>query len=238
MNRAELKEMACRFNRELPRRGLVIYTFGNLSLFDAGRGEFAIKPSGVPYEELTPESMVVLDLEGKQVEGNLRPSSDAPTHAVLFRRFPGVSSVMHTHSPCATAWAQACRPIPNLGTTHADHLPGPVPCTAIMPEEMVRGDYEVNTGTWIARCFADQGLSPLETPMVLVGGHGPFAWGETAEKALYHGGILEELARMALFTLQIEPATPSLPGYMIEKHFRRKHGPDAYYGQKKANGLT
>lgn len=232
MTRTELKEIACRFNRELPRRGLVIHTFGNLSVADRTRGEFAIKPSGVEYDDLTPEMMVVLDLDGRQVEGDLRPSSDAPTHGVLYQRFPGIASVMHTHSTYATAWAQARRPIPVLGTTHADYLPGPVPCTAIMPEELVRVDYEANTGVWIARAFADLGLSPLETPMVLVAGHGPFAWGETAAKALHNGAILEELARLSLFTRQIDPDCSALPAYLVDKHFRRKHGPDAYYGQK------
>jgi L-ribulose-5-phosphate 4-epimerase len=234
MTRAELKRIACRGNRELPRRHLVMHTFGNLSVADLARGEFAIKPSGVPYVELTPGMMVVLDLEGRVVEGKLRPSSDAPTHSVLYRSFPGVSGVMHTHSTHATAWAQACRPIPCLGTTHADFLPGPVPCTELMPEEQVRGDYEAATGLWIVRTFTELRLSPLETPMVLVGGHGPFAWGMTAEEALDHGAILEELARIAILTLRIDPAALPLPAYLTEKHFRRKHGQDAYYGQEKS----
>ncbi len=233
MTRRELKAVACRGNRELAASGLVLHTFGNLSVFDRDRGEFAIKPSGVPYAALRPADMVVLDMEGRVVEGRLRPSSDAPTHRVLFRGFPGIVSVLHTHSTHATAWAQACRPIPLLGTTHADFLPGPVPCTQIMPEELVRQDYETHTGEVIVRAFASARLSPLETPMVLVGGHGPFAWGGSTEQALLHGVVLEELARLALLTLQADPGAAPLPTYLAHKHFSRKHGPDAYYGQEK-----
>lgn len=226
----ELKERAWAANQEIPRRGLAIYTFGNVSAFDAERGVMAIKPSGVAYEELTPDDLVVLDLEGAIVEGKLRPSSDTPTHLVLYRNWKGIGGVVHTHSSYATGWAQARRPIPIFGTTHADHLAEDVPCTAVMSDEAVENDYEVETGRQILDCFKDR--DPLKTPMVLVAGHAPFTWGKTAEKAVYHAAVLEELARMAFVTQTLAPDAPRLPDSLIRKHFERKHGAHAYYGQK------
>jgi L-ribulose-5-phosphate 4-epimerase len=210
-----------------------MYTWGNVSAFDAAAGVFAIKPSGVPYDALRPEDMVVLDLDGGVVEGKLRPSSDMPTHLALYRRFSGggIRGITHTHSPYAVAWAQAARSIPLLGTTHADHAAFAVPCTAFLTEDAVKRNYEEETGVLIADTFRDLGLSPVETPMVLVAGHGPFAWGESAEKAVYHACVLEEIAKMAALTLGINPAAKPLPAYITAKHYTRKHGANAYYGQ-------
>ena len=225
----ELKTRAWQANMEIPRRGLAIYTFGNVSAFDASRGVFAIKPSGVPYEALTAADMVVVDLDSKIVEGTLRPSSDTKTHAALYRAFEGVGGIVHTHSTYATAWAQARLPIPIYGTTHADHLAEDVPCTDVMTAEAVNGDYEAETGTQIIDCF--RGRDPHHVPMVLVAGHGPFAWGKTAEKAVYHGVVLEELAKIASITRSLAPEAGRLPDYLVRKHFERKHGKSAYYGQ-------
>ncbi len=225
----ELKERAWVANLEIPKRGLAIYTFGNVSAFDPERGVVAIKPSGVDYDRLSIDDMVVVDLAGQIVEGTLRPSSDTPTHLVLYRAFQGIGGIVHTHSTYATSWAQACRPIPILGTTHADHLGEDVPCTAIMDERAVASDYETETGNQILACFRDR--NPLHSPMVLVAGHGPFTWAETPAKAVYNAVVLEELAKMALATLAIHPDAPRLPEHLIRKHFERKHGKDAYYGQ-------
>lgn len=225
----ELKERAFAANLEIPRRGLAIYTFGNVSAFDAGAGVLAIKPSGVPYEELAPEHMVVVDLEGRTVEGSLRPSSDTRTHVVLYRSFRGIGGIAHTHSTYATGWAQARSPIPVYGTTHADHLAEAVPCTEIMSDAAVERDYETETGNQILECFRDR--DPLHTPMVLVAGHGAFTWGDTAEAAVYHAAVLEELAKMAFVTRAVHPGAPVLPERIVRKHFERKHGKDAYYGQ-------
>lgn len=226
----ELKERAWEANLEIPRRGLAIYTFGNVSAFDAARGVVAIKPSGVDYEQLKVEDMVVVDLVGHRVEGSLRPSSDTRTHLVLYRAFEGLGGIVHTHSTYATGWAQACRPIPILGTTHADHLAEDVPCTKLMSPEAVQADYETETGSQILACF--HGRNPRHVPMVLVAGHGPFTWGETPEKAVYHAVVLEELARMAFVTCSIQPNASRLPDHLVRKHFERKHGKDAYYGQE------
>ncbi len=225
----ELKERAWQANMEIPRRGLAIYTFGNVSAFDAERGVFAIKPSGVAYEGLTAADMVVVDLDAKVVEGGLRPSSDTKTHAALYRAFPGIGGIVHTHSTYATAWAQACLPIPIYGTTHADHLAEDVPCTALMTSDAVGGDYEAETGAQIVDCFRTR--DPHLTPMVLVAGHAPFTWGKTAEKAVYHAVVLEELAKMASITRSLDLQTARLPDYLVRKHFERKHGKGAYYGQ-------
>lgn len=225
----ELKEEAWRANMEIPRHGLAIFTFGNVSAFDAGRAVFAIKPSGVAYDALSAGDMVVLDLECNVVEGKLRPSSDTKTHAALYRAFQGLGGIVHTHSTYATAWAQACMPIPLYGTTHADHLAEDVPCTAVMTVEAVRGDYEAETGAQIIDCFSKR--NPAETPMVLVAGHGPFTWGKTAEKAVYHAVVLEELAKMASVTRSLRPTAERLPDYLVRKHYERKHGKSAYYGQ-------
>jgi L-ribulose-5-phosphate 4-epimerase len=226
----ELKELAWTANQEIPKRGLAIYTFGNVSAFDAARGVIAIKPSGVAYDELKVDDLVVVDLAGKIVEGKLRPSSDTPTHLVLYRAWPEIGAVVHTHSTYATGWAQARQPIPILGTTHADHLAEDVPCTDVMSDEAVERDYEVETGNQILECFKNR--NPLHTPMVLVAGHAPFTWGKTPEKAVYHAAVLEELARMAFITRTLDPNAKRLPPSLVHKHFERKHGKDAYYGQK------
>ncbi|HEV8548193.1 MAG TPA: L-ribulose-5-phosphate 4-epimerase AraD [Polyangiaceae bacterium] len=227
----ELKERAWVANQEIPKRGLAIYTFGNVSAYDAPRSVFAIKPSGVEYEKLTVDDMVVVDLAGEIVEGTLRPSSDTKTHLVLYRNWQGTGGVVHTHSTYATAFAQARLPIPVYGTTHADHLAEAVPCTQVISDEAVERDYELETGQQILECFA--GRDPRQTPMVLVAGHGVFTWGATPEKAVYHAVVLEELARMAFITRTLNPAAPVLPDRVIQKHFERKHGKHAYYGQRK-----
>ncbi|MDQ2642763.1 MAG: L-ribulose-5-phosphate 4-epimerase [Myxococcota bacterium] len=226
----ELKERAWAANQEIPKRGLAIYTFGNVSAFDRARGVMAIKPSGVEYAKLGPDDLVVVDLSGAIVEGKLRPSSDTATHLVLYREWAGIGGVVHTHSTYATGWAQARSPIPIFGTTHADHLAEDVPCTAIMSDAAVERDYEVETGRQILECFTTR--DPLHTPMVLVAGHGPFAWGETPEKAVYNAAVLEELAKMAFVTRSVAPEAARLPGALVRKHFERKHGKNAYYGQK------
>ena len=225
----ELKERAWAANMEIPKRGLAIYTFGNVSALDPAKGVFAIKPSGVDYQALTAADMVVLDLEGKIVEGTLRPSSDTPTHLVLYQAFQGIGGIVHTHSTYATGWAQARTAIPLYGTTHADHLAEDVPVTEIMSEAAVASDYETETGNQILACF--RGRNPLHTPMVLVAGHGPFTWGDTPEKAVYNAVVLEELARMAFVTRSLSPSATRLPDYLVRKHFERKHGSNAYYGQ-------
>lgn len=226
----ELKERAWESNMELPRKNLVIYTFGNVSAMDRDRGVFAIKPSGVPYEELKPEQMVVVDLENKVVEGSLRYSSDTKTHTVMYRNFPDIGGVVHTHATYSVAWAQAMKPIPIFGTTHADYVAGPVPCTPVMPDEMIRGNYEEETGNLIVATFA--GLSYKEVEMTLVANHGPFTWGKTAGKAVHNMAVLEEIAKMALLTIMAGPATPPLRQSLIKKHYERKHGKNAYYGQR------
>ncbi len=225
----ELKEEAFQANLEIPRRGLAIYTFGNVSSFDVARGVFAIKPSGVVYETLTAADMVVVDLAGNVVEGRLRPSSDTKTHIALYRAFDGIGGIVTTHSPYATAWAQARMPIPLYGTTHADHLAEDVPCTALMSADAVNGDYEAETGAQIIESFRTR--DPGMTPMVLVAGHAPFTWGKTADKAVYHAVVLEELAKMASITRALDPHASRLPDYLVRKHFERKHGKGAYYGQ-------
>ena len=226
----ELKERVWRCNKQLPQLGLVIRAFGNVSGIDREKGFVAIKPSGVMYDDLTVDDIVVVDLDDKIVDGKLRPSSDTKTHTHLYRAFPDIGGVVHTHSTYAVAWAQAMKPIPIMGTTHADLLATDVPCTELMSDEMIQGDYEKETGKQIVNAFTAR--SYKEIPMVLVAGHGPFTWGETPEKALYHSQMLEELARMAALTLQINPSTPRLKKTLIDKHFKRKHGPDSYYGQE------
>lgn len=226
----ELKERAWAANQEIPKRGLAIYTFGNVSALDAERGVMAIKPSGVAYDKLAVDDLVVLDLEGRIVEGRLRPSSDTPTHLVLYRNWKGIGGVVHTHSSYATGWAQARKPIPIYGTTHADHLAEDVPCTAVMTDAAVENDYEVETGRQILECF--KGRDPLKTPMVLVAGHAPFTWGKTPEEAVYNAAVLEELSRMAFVTQTLDRSAERLPESLIRKHFERKHGKNAYYGQK------
>ena len=224
-----LKEAAWKCNIELYKKGVIIYTFGNVSAFDPEKGVLAIKPSGVPYEYLKPDDMVVVDVDNHIVEGHLKPSSDTKTHIVLYKNFPGIGGIAHTHSTYAVAWAQALKPIPILGTTHADHLRSDIPCTDIMSDDMICGDYEEQTGFQIVQTFKNRSYTEIE--MVLVAGHGPFTWGETPEKAVYNSIILEELAKIAAVTLSINPDAPRLKPSLIEKHYRRKHGKDAYYGQ-------
>lgn len=226
----ELKERAWAANQEIPKRGLSIYTFGNASAFDAALGAVAIKPSGVAYDALAADDLVVLDLAGKVIEGTLRPSSDTPTHLVLYSAWPSIGGVVHTHSSFATGWAQARLPIPLYGTTHADHLAEDVPCTSVMSEEAVERNYELETGAQIVECF--KGRDPRQTPMVLVAGHGAFAWGDSPEKAVYNAAVLEELARIAFVTRSLDPHAPRLPERLVRKHFERKHGARAYYGQQ------
>jgi len=225
-----LKEEAWEANMQLPARGLVLYTFGNVSAIDRDQGVFAIKPSGVSYDVLKAEDMVVLDLNNQIVDGSLNPSSDTKTHSVLYREFPEIGGVVHTHSTYATAWAQAQRPIPIFGTTHADHLAGDIPCTAIMEDAAIERDYEEETGNQILDAFRD--LDYKEVQMVLVAGHGPFTWGDSAAKAVYHAVVLEELAQMACLTERINPKTSRLKQSLIDKHYFRKHGKNATYGQK------
>jgi len=227
----ELKEQVWRANLDLVRFGLVTLTFGNASGLDREKGIVAIKPSGVSYEEMKPSDIVLVDLSGRRVEGRLNPSSDAPTHLELYRAFPTISGVAHAHSEFATMYAQARREIPLLGTTHADIFSGPVPVTRFLRREEVKKDYELNTGKVIRERFA--GIKPLERPGVLVAGHGPFAWGRTPREAVENCLSLERIAKMALGTLLLNPAGPLLPRYLLDKHFQRKHGPGAYYGQKK-----
>ena len=224
----ELKEKVLKANLDLVKNGLVIYTWGNVSARDAATGLVVIKPSGVDYDVMKASDMVVVDLDGNVVDGKLRPSSDTPTHLVLYKAFPQIGGVVHTHSTNAVAWAQAGRDIPALGTTHADYFHGPIPCTANLTREQIEGDYEKETGNVIVERF--KGLDPVHTPGVLVRNHGPFAWGKDAAQAVYHATVLEEVARMALLTLSINPEATAEEA-LLEKHFLRKHGPKAYYGQ-------
>lgn len=227
----KLKQSVYEANMELPRRGLVTYTWGNVSSIDREKGLVVIKPSGVRYEELTPDKLVVLDLDGKVVEGALNPSSDTKTHLVLYRKFPALGGVVHTHSPCAVAWAQAGRDIPCYGTTHADYFYGPVPCARALTPEEIDEDYERNTGRVIVEEFRARGIEPAHVPAVICRSHGPFAWGADAAEAVYHAAVLEEVAHMALLTLAVDADAMPAPQHLQDKHFMRKHGPQAYYGQ-------
>lgn len=226
----ELREEVLQANLELVRHGLVLYTFGNASGIARAEGLVVIKPSGVPYEKMTPGDLVVTDIEGRVLEGALRPSSDLPTHLALYRAFASAGGVVHTHSTYATSWAQARREIPCFGTTHADYFRGAVPVTEDLAPEEIQANYEWNTGQAIVRRFA--GCDPLEIPAVLVAGHGPFTWGRSAAEAAHSAVILEELARTALYSLEIRADTQPLAGVHRDKHFFRKHGPKATYGQK------
>ena len=228
----ELKEQVYEANMQLPRRGLVCYTWGNVSGIDREAGLFVIKPSGVEYDDLTPDKMVVMDLDGRKIEGSLNPSSDTKTHLELYRAFPAVGGIVHTHSTHAAAFAQARRDLPAFGTTHADYFYGTVPCTRELTPQEVAEDYEKNTGKVIAETFARRGLDPMHIPGVLCAGHGPFTWGSDAAQAVYHAAVLEEVAKMALLTLTLDPAALPAPQHILDKHFTRKHGAGAYYGQR------
>ena len=225
----ELKKTVCEANLELVRQGLVIFTWGNVSAIDRQTGLVVIKPSGVSYKNMKPEDMVVLDLDGKQVEGKLKPSSDTPTHLFLYRQFEKIGGIVHTHSEWATSWAQARRPIPAYGTTHADYFYGEIPCTRPLTREEVDNEYERNTGLVIEETFTD--LDPMAVPGVLVGQHGPFSWGKDAHDAVHNAKVMEEVAKMA-FRNEALGNHASIDQYLMDKHYRRKHGKDAYYGQK------
>lgn len=227
----ELREEVMEANLELVRRGLVLYTFGNASGISREDGLVAIKPSGVPYETMKPEDLVVVDLEGRVMEGSLRPSSDLPTHLILYKAFSGIGGIAHTHSSAATAWAQAQKEIPCFGTTHADYFYGPVPVTKLLSRAEIRSDYEANTGHAIVRRFKK--LDPLQVPAVLVAGHAPFCWGKTPSEAAHIAVILEQIAAMAFQTINTNPKVRAISKHLHDKHFLRKHGRGAYYGQKK-----
>ena len=228
-----LKQQVYEANMELPRRGLVTYTWGNVSGIDRASGLVVIKPSGVEYEELTLDKMVVVDLQtGTIVEGSLNPSSDTKTHLELYKAFPALGGIVHTHSPFAVAWAQAGRDIPCYGTTHADYFYGPVPCARHLTAAELEEDYEKNTGKVIIETFQNRNIDPVAVPAVICHSHGPFTWGKDAAQAVYHAVVLEEVAKMALFTRQIDPAAAPVPQSMQDKPYLRKHGPNAYYGQR------
>ena len=227
----ELKQECYQANMELNALNLVIYTFGNVSAVDRGKGIFAIKPSGVPYEVLKPKDIVILDFENNIIEGSMRPSSDTKTHAYLYKNWEDIGGIAHTHATYSVAWAQAQKDIPIFGTTHADHLTADIPCAPPMNDKLIAGNYEHNTGIQILECFKDKKLSYKEVEMILIGNHGPFTWGKDAAKAVYNSKVLESIAEMAFLTLQINPNAPRLKESLIKKHYDRKHGKDAYYGQ-------
>ena len=226
-----LKQACYDANMQLPRLGLVLFTFGNASVVDREKSVFAIKPSGVPYELLKPEDIVILDFANNILEGEKRPSSDTKTHAVLYSHWEHIGGIVHTHSTYATAWAQAQLDIPILGTTHADHLTVDIPCAPPMSDDMIAGDYEHQTGWQILNEFQRRGLSPTEVEMVLLANHAPFTWGKTVAKAVYNSAVLEEVARMAYLSCTLRPGVPRLKDALIRKHYERKHGVQSYYGQ-------
>lgn len=226
-----LKEEAYVANMQLPELGLVLFTFGNASTVDRDAAVFAIKPSGVPYDDLKPEDIVICDYEGKVVEGKMCPSSDTRTHAVLYKEWDKIGGVVHTHSTYGTAWAQSLLDIPIFGTTHADHLVTDIPCAPPMKDEYIQGDYEHMTGYQIIDCLNDRKMDYMDTGMILVGNHAPFTWGKDVAKAVYNSAVCEEVAKMAYLTLQINPNANPLKDALKKKHFERKHGKDAYYGQ-------
>jgi L-ribulose-5-phosphate 4-epimerase len=225
----ELRKAVCDANIELQKRNLVIYSWGNVSGIDRPAGIVAIKPSGVSYDDLTPDKIVLLDLDGKTVKGNLNPSSDTPTHLELYRNFEAIGGICHTHSPNATAWAQSCKEIPCFGTTHADQFYGSIPVTEIMTKDQIQNDYELNTGKVIVRRFAD--MDPMKMPGVLVANHGPFTWGKSPADAVEAMVVLEQIATMALGTIMINPNQSPISKTLLDKHYLRKHGKNAYYGQ-------
>ena len=227
----KLKEQVLAANLELPKIGLVDFTWGNVSGKDSQTGHVVIKPSGVPYEHMKLSDLVVTDANGKVIEGSLRPSSDLPTHIALYQHFPTIGAIVHTHSTWATVWAQACKSIPALGTTHADYFYGEIPCTGILTEAQTQGEYETETGLVIARHFQERNIDPKTMPATLVANHGPFAWGKDAEEAVHNAAVLELVARMAMLSLPLNPTLPAMPQHLLDKHFLRKHGAGAYYGQ-------
>lgn len=229
----KLKEEVYLANMELPKRGLVTYTWGNVSGIDREKGLFVIKPSGVEYDELKPSDMVVMDLKGNKIEGDMNPSSDTKTHVVLYNAFPQIGGIVHTHSPYAVAWAQAGEDLPCYGTTHADYFYGSIPCARHLTQEELDEDYERNTGVTIVETFKERGLDPKAVPAVLCFSHGPFTWGKDPAQAVYHSVVLEECAKMGIFTRMVNPNAAPAPQRMQDKHYMRKHGPNAYYGQKK-----
>lgn len=226
-----IKEECYQANMELNALGLVIHTFGNVSAVDRNKGVFAIKPSGVAYDSLKPGDMVIVDFDNTVVEGALRPSSDTRTHAFLYTHWKHIGGIAHAHATYSVAWAQAQRDIPIFGTTHADHLTTDIPCAPPMRDDLIEGNYEHNTGIQITDCFKERNISPLEVEMVLLGNHGPFTWGKNASRAVNNALVLETVAKMAYLTLQINPEAPRLKASLIKKHYDRKHGKDAYYGQ-------
>lgn len=227
----QLKEECYNANMQLPKLGLVLFTFGNVSVADRSDNVFAIKPSGVPYEDLSADKMVIVDFDGNTVEGDLRPSSDTKTHAVLYKHWEKIGSIVHTHSTYATAWAQSLRNIPIYGTTHADHTTVDIPCAPPMSDEMIKGNYEYETGFQVMNCLKEKKLSYEEVEMIIVGNHAPFTWGRNSDKAVYNAAVVEQIAKMAWLTEQINPQAKRLKESLIKKHFERKHGPDSYYGQ-------
>jgi L-ribulose-5-phosphate 4-epimerase len=227
----DLKQECYEANMQLNALNLVVYTFGNVSAVDRKNGVFAIKPSGVPYEDLKPEDIVIVDFDNNIIEGTMRPSSDTKTHANLYKNWPNIGGVAHTHATYSVAWAQSQRDIPIFGTTHADHLTSDIPCAAPMNDSLIEGNYEHNTGIQILDCFKEKNLSYEEVEMILIGNHGPFTWGKNAAKAVYNSKVLEVVAEMAYLTLQINPNAPRLKDSLIKKHYERKHGKDSYYGQ-------
>jgi L-ribulose-5-phosphate 4-epimerase len=233
MSRQALRASVLEANLELPRHGLVTFTWGNVSGYDPDTGEVAIKPSGVPYEQLRLEDVVVLDLDGRVIEGTCRPSSDTPTHLWLYRQWPQLGGIVHTHSTHASAWAQALLPIPAFGTTHADYFHGEVACTRPLTRAEVESDYELQTGVVITDTLA--GKDPMATPGVLVAEHAPFTWGRSPAQAVHNAVVLEEVARMALYTRMLAPLRPPIPSHLLDKHYLRKHGRQAYYGQPPAD---
>lgn len=228
----ELKKLVYEANMDLPKYGLVTFTWGNVSAIDRTSGKFVIKPSGVDYEKLSPEDMVVMDLEGNKVEGKLNPSSDTATHLELYKAFPGMGGIVHTHSPWATSWAQAGRGIPCYGTTHADYMYGEIPCLRCLTKEEIDGAYEKNTGLLIVEYFKDRDY--VAVPACLCKNHGPFAWGKDAAQAVHHAVVLEEVAKMAARCEMINPQVQPAPQELLDKHYLRKHGANAYYGQEHA----
>lgn len=228
-----LKEAVLQANLELPKKNLVTYTWGNVSGIDREKGLVVIKPSGVSYEEMKAEDMVVLDLNGNKVEGDMRPSSDTPTHIALYNQYPELGGVVHTHSRWATVWAQAGMSIPPLGTTHADYFYGAIPCTRRLTKEEIEGEYELNTGKVIIETFTNLGVNPVHVPGVVCYSHGPFAWGKNPDEAVHNAVVMEEVAMMALNTKLLNPSIGDVDSYLLDKHFLRKHGASAYYGQGK-----